>query len=166
MAERERLRELALDALARLLAHQQRADVPAEAALQTALRLIAFDPLQEVVHRTLMRLYVRLGRRAAALRQYQLCVSALQRELGVEPEADTRQLYQEILRRRPQRADADAGTQGQLAPEPPPNLSGIGAVSAPLIGRDAEVTRLREGLSQARAGAGRLVVIVGRAGSW
>ena len=70
MAERERLRELALDALARLLAYQRSAGL-AEPALQTALRLIALDPLQEAVHRTLMRLYAQLGRRGAALRQYQ-----------------------------------------------------------------------------------------------
>src|SRR5262249_58629303 len=70
-------------------------------ALQTALRLLALDPLQEPVHRTLMRLYAELGRRGAALRQYQLCVSVLQRELRVEPEAATRQLYQEILRHGP-----------------------------------------------------------------
>src|SRR5262249_37820412 len=87
MVERERLRELAIEALARLLADQQRAAGSPETALRTALRLVALDPLQEVAHRTLMRLYVQLGRRAAALRQYQLCVSVLQRELGVEPEA-------------------------------------------------------------------------------
>jgi DNA-binding SARP family transcriptional activator len=100
LAERERLRELALEALARLLVHQRTAGAT-EAALRTALRLIALDPLQEPVHRSLMRLYVKLGRRAAALRQYQVCVGALQRELGVEPEATTKQLYQEILRQRP-----------------------------------------------------------------
>jgi DNA-binding SARP family transcriptional activator len=72
LAERERLRELALEALAKLLLDQRRAGAT-EAALQTALRLLALDPLQEPVHRSLMRLYVQLGRRAAALRQYQVC---------------------------------------------------------------------------------------------
>src|SRR5262249_25855507 len=131
---------------------------------QTAIRLIALDPLQESVHRTLMRLYARLGRRAAALRQYQLCVSVLQRELGVEPEADTRQLYQEVLRRRPVQAGADAGTRGRGSPKPSPNLSAIDAMSTPLVGREAELTRLRDVLSQASAGAGRLVMMMGEAG--
>ena len=99
MAERERLRELALETLAKLLA-QQRAAGATEEALQTALRLIALDPLQEPVHRSLMRLYAELGRRASALQQYQLCVGILERELGVEPEEETRRLYQEILSRR------------------------------------------------------------------
>src|SRR5262245_21730737 len=80
MAERERLRELAVDGLAKLLASQCSSG-PAEASVQTALRLLALDPLQEPVHRTLMRLYAQLGRRGAALRQYQLCVGVLQREL-------------------------------------------------------------------------------------
>ncbi len=48
-----------------------------------------------------MRLYVGQGRRAAALRQYQACVATMQRELGAEPETETKQLYQEILQRRP-----------------------------------------------------------------
>ena len=55
LSERLRLRELALEGLARLLADQRdrRALVP---AVQTALRLVALDPLPEPVHRTLMRL--------------------------------------------------------------------------------------------------------------
>src|SRR5215470_3024852 len=56
VAERLRLRELGMDVLARLLAGQRDAGAR-EAALQTALRLVALDPLQEAVHRTLMRLY-------------------------------------------------------------------------------------------------------------
>ncbi len=88
MAERERLRELALETLAKLLAEQRRAG-DAEGALRTAGRLIALDPLQEPVHRSLMRLYSELGRRGTALQQYQQCERILRRELGVEPEEET-----------------------------------------------------------------------------
>jgi tetratricopeptide (TPR) repeat protein len=163
MAERERLRELALDALAKLLAHQRSAG-SAEAALQTALRLIALDPLQEAVHRTIMRLYAQLGRRGAALRQYRVCLGVLQRELGVEPEADTRQLYQEILPRRPPREPGAATIPGitELKPFLAPPV--VAATATPLIGRAGEMTRLREALAQARAGAGQLLAIVGEAG--
>src|SRR5499426_2240393 len=121
VAERERLRELALEALARLLAHQGEAGQP-EQAIQSAVRLLALDPLQEVVHRALMRLYTRVGRRGSALRQYQLCLGVLQRELGIEPEAETKELYQEILRRRPSRTAApelvgpEPGDSGQTVP--------------------------------------------------
>src|SRR5215470_10605955 len=90
--ERERLHELALAVFAKLLRHQMKLEAT-EPAIQTALRLLSLDPLQEVTHRALMRLYAREGRRAAALRQYQLCVDVLQRELGVEPEEATKQVY-------------------------------------------------------------------------
>jgi DNA-binding SARP family transcriptional activator len=86
VAERERLREQALDAFAQLLGHQRRARAN-EPAVQTALRLLALDPLQEAVHRTLMRLYAAQGRPDAGLRQYRFCVDILRRELGAEPEA-------------------------------------------------------------------------------
>src|SRR5437867_5325272 len=112
VTERERLRELASEGLAKLLAHQRKAGA-AEAAVQTALKLLALDPLQEPVHRTLMRLYAELGRRGAALRQYQHCLGMLQRELGVEPEAETKQLYQEILRQRLSRSPAAARPQDE-----------------------------------------------------
>src|SRR5215467_6708404 len=113
MAERERLRELALETLAKLLT-QQRAVGATEPALQTALRLLALDPLLETVHRALMRLYAQVGRCESALRQYQICVDVLHRELGVDPEAETRDLYQEILRSRERHGlpmrDAEAET--------------------------------------------------------
>jgi DNA-binding SARP family transcriptional activator len=70
MEERERLRDLAIDALARALAHQRKAGA-LPAALRTARQLLTIDPLQEPVHRTLMRLLAQAGQRAAALRQYQ-----------------------------------------------------------------------------------------------
>src|SRR5262245_29446182 len=100
MLERERLRELALESMAKLLRHQRAVGAP-DAAVQTAVRLLALDPLQEAVHRTLMGLYVGLGRRGAALRQYQACVDVLQRELHVDPEAETSALYRSILQAGP-----------------------------------------------------------------
>src|SRR5262249_57874800 len=79
---------------------QQSSAGETERAIQPAVRLLAMDASQEIVHRALMRLYARQGRRAAALKQYQACVAALQRELGTEPEPETKQLYQEILQRK------------------------------------------------------------------
>ncbi|MBM4439342.1 MAG: bacterial transcriptional activator domain-containing protein, partial [Candidatus Rokubacteria bacterium] len=97
-SERARLHELAVDALRRLLARHVRTG-RVETAVEIATRLVALDPLQEDAHRTLMRLYARQGRRAAALRQYQSCVAIQQKELGVEPEPETKRLYLEILQR-------------------------------------------------------------------
>ena len=109
--ERERLRELGLRVLGALLARQSAAGLP-ERAIETALRLLALDPLQETAHRALMRLYAAQGRGAAALRRYQVCVEALWRELRVEPEPETKQLYQEILAQRSTQAPAPAGAPG------------------------------------------------------
>src|SRR5215472_15237122 len=100
-AERERLQELAVGALKKLLAHHTEIGA-GEAAIQIARRLLALDPHDEAVHRNLMRLYLAQGRRGAALQQYQVCLEALQRELGVEPEEATRLLYQELLPQRSQ----------------------------------------------------------------
>jgi DNA-binding SARP family transcriptional activator len=148
VAHRERLRELALEGLARLLASQRAAGAIA-AAVQSALRLLALDPLQEAVHRALMRLYAQLGRRDTALRQYQECVEVLQRDLAVEPEAETKELYQEILRQRP------------LGPAAPPAVAASGP---PLVGRDHEMGRLRERLADAWEGRGSVAAVLGEAG--
>ena len=166
LAERERLRELALEALAKLLRHH-RTTGAREAALRAALRILALDILQEPVHRAVMRLYVELGRRAAALRQYQVCVGALQRELGIEPEPSTKQLYQEILRQRPSPVAADVESSAPTSTVPaamPAAPNEALPRELPLVGREAEIDQLREILRRAWAGQGHAVAVVGEAG--
>ena len=171
-SERERLHELALQAFARLLTHQQRAGA-AEPAVQTGLRLLALDPLQEPVHRALMRLYARLGRREAALRQFQLCVDTLKRELGAAPEAETHQLHQEILRARaghlapvPESGPAGAKPEPEtllsaavaaLPDAPPP--TNLPAQTSALIGRANALAEVTELLA-----THRLVTLIGAGG--
>ena len=165
VAERERLREMAIEVLARLLGHQSRTG-GTERAIRTAVRLLALDPLQEAVHRTLMQLYVRQGRRAAALKQYQLCVDGLQRELGTEPEMETKALYHELLRRPvelPAIADASAERRAQPLPNERASLE-LPAVATPLFGREADVARLRQRLDEAIRGHGHVATVVGEAG--
>ena len=72
LGERERLRGLALEALAKLSA-QQRGAAQTEAAIQTGLQLLGLDLLQEPMHRALIRLYAQAWRRGAALRQWRNC---------------------------------------------------------------------------------------------
>src|SRR5438132_1288998 len=153
-AQRERLKELALAALARLLAHQSKAG-SVEPAIQTAVKLLALDPTQEAVHRVLMRLYARQGRRGAALRQYQTCVAILERELGLEPEAETRQLYRELLQAPPPVAHAA---------HPLRRAENLTAPAAPLVGRAVEVAMLRERLAEAWKNHGAIGIIQGEAG--
>ena len=166
VAERERLREMALQTLAKRLAHQSKAG-SAERAIQTALRLLALDPLQEAVHRALMRLYVQQGRRGSALKQYQLCVGVLKRELGTEPEAETRQLYRDVLQRRieaPTGAVERADARDRAASRSGLTLPDFPAAETPLFGRDAELARLSGLLREAIAGRGHVVTLVGEAG--
>jgi DNA-binding SARP family transcriptional activator len=165
-SERERLHELALQGLGRLLAHQRELR-SAEAAIQTGLRLLALDPLQEPVHRVVMWLYVELGRRPAALRQYQRCVSVLHRELAAEPELETRRLYQEILRQHPARREAPlrARSTSDSLPAAQARSTPIQrGGETPLIGREDELARLRTALEAALAGRGQLVAVLGEAG--
>jgi predicted ATPase/DNA-binding SARP family transcriptional activator len=96
-AERQRFRELALEGMAKLLDHHLSAGV-IERGIHIATRLLAADPLQERVHRTLMELYARQGRQGAALRQYRTCAELLSRELGIDPDAQTKTLHRHLLR--------------------------------------------------------------------
>src|SRR5262245_1000134 len=166
LGHRERLRELALNVLIRLLDHQHRAG-STDTAIQTALRLLVLDPLQEPVHRALLELYVETGRRGSALRQYQSCVATLQRELRAEPEAETKALYHEILSRRRHTMPAPPSDPSPTVPahpgpgigEPPP------AWEPPLVGRQHDMARLTKTMDETFAGRGRLIVLIGEAGT-
>lgn len=167
VAERERLREQALDALRRLLEHQ-RAVRAIEPAIRTALRLLALDATQEFAHQALMRLYVQQGRRATALRQYQTCVGVLQRELGTEPEVETRELYQQIVQRgdepaRKRPASSKSRAEPAHGPRPAVRPESV-AIETPLIGRSAELDSLRNALTGAQWGSGGVIAIIGEAG--
>jgi len=163
-SERARLRETAVHVLTRLVPYQARSGSPAS-AIQTAVRLLALDPLREEIHRTLMRLYARQGRLGDALRQYQACVSVLRAELGVEPGEETRRVYREIVPRRraivstrQPRARARAAAR-----ESSGSVPGPGPLPA-LIDRQKELAALREVLGRAFTGRGGTTVILGEAG--
>ena len=146
LGQRERLREVALKSLAGLLEHQRVTRSP-DSAVQTALRLLELDPLQERVHRALMEIYAETGRRGSALRQYQLCVATLQRELRTEPEAETKALYHEILRRRAhampdQHSQPISVVTAQPSSFRPELTEPSPAWEPPLVGRQQDVARL------------------------
>lgn len=88
--ERRSLHERAVALLEQMLPDGPQASAGRlDEAVQLAVRLLSLDPLQENVHRSLMRLYLMQGRRAAALEQYRRCRLALRQELGVSPEPQT-----------------------------------------------------------------------------
>ncbi|MFN2397740.1 MAG: BTAD domain-containing putative transcriptional regulator [Gemmatimonadaceae bacterium] len=96
LAERERLRLLYLSGLTRLMHHQADRGFLDEACA-SARCVLEVDPLREEVHRELMRLQLRRGDRAAAIRQYRTCREVLARELGVPPMEETRALHARIV---------------------------------------------------------------------
>lgn len=96
-AERDRTLDLICSVLQRLTALQDEAGEH-DAAIQSARRLAALDPLSEIGQRALIRAYAHAGRRPEALRQYRTCAEILKRELGVAPDAETQALANEIAR--------------------------------------------------------------------
>jgi DNA-binding SARP family transcriptional activator/tetratricopeptide (TPR) repeat protein len=61
-----------------------------------AERVLAIEPWQEQVHRSLMLLFAQGGRLNEAREQYHVCRQLLNDELGVEPEPETVSLYQRL----------------------------------------------------------------------
>jgi predicted ATPase len=94
----------------------------------------------------------------------------LERELGIEPEQETRELYQQIMRK-PALKDPPTGP-----PAPPsarrrrsrhgraPASPEITTAETPLVGREGEIGRLRQILGEAWTGRGQIVVMLGEVG--
>ena len=96
LPERERLRHLHRQALENLLRlFEARGDLVT--AIGYAQRLLALDPLSEDLYRRLMRLFALNNDRANALYVYHTCVTTLQREMGVDPDQATRELYEQLM---------------------------------------------------------------------
>jgi TolB-like protein len=89
-----------------------------EEALALGLKLLSLDPLQEHVHRALMRIYAAQGRYDAALAQYERCRAELSSQIGVSPEAETEALVKSI---RASRREGATKTQAQPSPAPEPD---------------------------------------------
>ncbi|MBW0003534.1 MAG: AAA family ATPase [Hyphomicrobiales bacterium] len=152
---REELRNALLRAFDKTVELQ--ASQTPEIACETAMRCLKFEPTWEPAHRWLMRLNAQLGRRSAALRQYQHCVTMLRSELEAQPSRETQLIYQEILRDNRK----SSGAPASAAPAEPafaPHLE------APLIGRDAEFSLLLRSLDTTMAGGGQISAILGEAG--
>jgi DNA-binding SARP family transcriptional activator len=112
LAERDRLHRMALRAHAQLVEQLSR-NGSIDEAVAIAQQSLRLDPLQESMHRTLMRLYLQSGDLLNALQQYDSCAKLLRRELDLEPDAETKALQQEIMelrkrRNAPQQHERDA----------------------------------------------------------
>lgn len=143
LAERARLRELALGALHTLTQfHASRGNFTE--AMTFAARLLAFDPWREEAHRQLMLLQARTGQLSAALSQYETCKKILEKELGVQPSLETTALYERIRAARQT------------------TRHNIPASSTEFVGRERELENLRQRLADP---ACRLVTLTGLGGA-
>jgi predicted ATPase/DNA-binding SARP family transcriptional activator len=96
-----------------------------------AARELALEPWREEAHRHMMRALALQGDRIAALAQYETCRQVLDQELGIEPDVQTRVLYERI----------QAGNLAPVARAPTPQHN-LPAALTPFIGRDAELAEL------------------------
>jgi predicted ATPase len=109
-----------------------------------------------MIHRRLITLYARRGEREAAMRQFEACVRALERELGVDPLPETRAAFEAAQRGEP---DGQPDTVEAL---PRPRWHTLPSLDLPLIGREEESRRLAAVLE--RANSGGVVFISGEPG--
>lgn len=100
---RNKQEELHIQALYLLsiLTDAAEADGDYMAARQYARRQIDLEPWREAAHRRLMQILVQSGDSRGAIAQYHVCRQIVQQELGVEPEAETVALYEQIRQANP-----------------------------------------------------------------
>jgi predicted ATPase/DNA-binding SARP family transcriptional activator len=95
LLRREMLHQLALLALHHLaVAYELQGQL--EPALAYARRKLALDPYREETHQQVMRLLARGGQISQALAQYERCRRLLREEVGVDPDAETVALAEQI----------------------------------------------------------------------
>ena len=97
ISERERMRALYLKSLTYLLQYYQLHGIY-DKAIAYGQQILDLEPLHEEIHREMMKLHLENGQRVLAVRQYQICCSLLDKELGILPMEDTAELFQQISR--------------------------------------------------------------------
>jgi predicted ATPase/DNA-binding SARP family transcriptional activator len=144
--EREHFHRQAMETLFHLAdCHNQRGEYGQ--AQHYARRQLKLEPWREEAHRQLMVALSLSGQRSAALAQYEACRQTLAEELGVEPEAETITLGEQIR-------------DGALrASEVPPH--NLPAQRTRFVGREAELDQIAEQLNDPHY---RLLTLVGSGG--
>lgn len=159
--EAERLERLYLDALDGLIQELSRRG-QLELAIDYALRWVTADPLSEVAHQSLMRLYGQRGQYEAAERQYELLGARLSAEGLPAPSPATRNLLQHLRAATPcssAPAWASSRVEGEpvdAGPELPPAGGVLPLCSKLYIEREAD-----DGFNAALSRKDRLILIKG-----
>jgi DNA-binding SARP family transcriptional activator len=66
-------------------------------ALELLSRVLTVDPWREDVYQATMRCHARAGQRSLAIQTYMHCRSRLVEDLGIDPSAETKQVYEALL---------------------------------------------------------------------
>src|SRR6266516_3488401 len=150
LPERERLRQLHRQALEQLLGLFEGQGNTIN-AIRYAQRLIGLDPLSEALYRRLMRLFALNNDRASALHVYHTCVTTLQRELGVDPDPATREVYERLMQQ-------ETPTTQAIVHQP------LLAATPTLIGRKRVWEDLQDAWHHATTAEPHFVLVTGEAG--
>ena len=137
LVERERQRQSAftlLDKLVEVSIRQQ----AWKTGLSAARKILSIDNWREESHRQLMLLLAMSGDRSAALAQFEAARRILVQELGIEPGAETLDLYQRI-KNGEVASPAEATVAVRFETPPPHNLP---APTTPFVGRKTELKQL------------------------
>ncbi len=149
--ERERLHQLHITALSRLIDLQEEHRAY-RAAIENAHRLLQQDDLREETYRALMRLHAIDGNRANALKVYEQCEEVLDRELGIAPAPSTHEVYERI-----RNASYTAQTQGD-------DDERDAHARLPLVGRHEEWQRMLAAWERVLEGNAQFLFVDGEAG--
>jgi predicted ATPase/DNA-binding SARP family transcriptional activator len=147
LSAREPYRLLYQDALLRLT-QIARAQSEYARAIEYAQMILQHDAANERAHQHLMFAQLANGNRAAALKQYEECVRALQTELAVEPMPETTALYEWIKQAAPEGKSLE------------PKLTNLPIPVSSFIGRKRETAQVKALLANRR-----LVTLTGAGGS-
>lgn len=148
--EREHYRRLAIRGF-QLVSQRHEAAGYFNAALVALSRALLLDPFQEDLQREGLRLHYFAGDRAGAIRRYEEFSRLLETEMGVQPMAETRALYNDILTDKlasPAQMPSPV-RQSRVAPPPisipaPRPIQPAAPSGPPFTGRAAELHRLSE----------------------
>lgn len=150
LLQREALRHRALETFVQLTAYSKAREDYSQ-ALHYARRQLELEPWREEAYRLVIELLATTGQRNAALLEYETCRRVLAEELGVEPEAETRDLYERVK----------VGALAAQTPAHQASRHNLPVVLTPFIGREEELAKLEELL---QAPHYRLVTLTGPGG--
>ncbi|HUK11782.1 MAG TPA: BTAD domain-containing putative transcriptional regulator, partial [Thermoanaerobaculaceae bacterium] len=161
LAERERLRMAAIQALQLLVGRLREAGETLR-ALGHARHLLAVDPWLEEAHRAVADLLASSGQLGAALQQLQTCRRVLAEELGAAPTIKTQELERRLRAQARPSPGAGTATAGAGAGSAPVAVrQNLPLPTTPFVGRQRELAEIAQRLGDPGC---RLLTLLGPGG--